>query len=236
MPSIAPKRRVHVPMVGQRWRQVAFVHWPLEVEAIASLVPPPLEIDTFDGAAWLTLTPFSTTCEVLGKVRVPGPARFPETNVRTYVRGPDGGDGLWFFSLAVTNRANAVLGRSMGLPYHLGDMSLADEMTTWCYTGNRLDASRSGRYELVLGNLGDDARSPLDVFLTGRWSAYVVLGPVLYRCDVEHEPWPLRHASLTRSSGELLAASGLPVPSTEPVVHAASGVDARLSVPLPLSF
>src|SRR5215217_1893640 len=136
-------------MVGQRWRRVAFVHWPFDADAIARLVPEPLEVDTFDGAAWVTLTPFSTTCQVFGKIPVPGPTRFPETNVRTYVRGPDGGDGLWFLSLEVTNRANFALGRSMGLPYHLGDMHL-EACTTYRYAGHRRDRNRSAGYEVVL--------------------------------------------------------------------------------------
>jgi uncharacterized protein YqjF (DUF2071 family) len=221
-------------MVGQRWRNVAFVHWPFDADAIGRLVPKPLEVDTFDGAAWVTLTPFSTTCEVFGKVPVLGPTRFPETNVRTYVRGPDGGDGLWFFSLDVTNRANFVLGRSIGLAYHLSDMQV-EAGTTYRYAGHRRDRNPSAGYEVVLDSVGDDAQSELDLFLTGRWSAYVVVGPLVYRCDVEHEPWPLRHAGLRRWDCGVVTAAGIPVPDAPPVVHFASAVNARLSVPLPVS-
>src|SRR5262249_16207555 len=90
MATLPPPGPVRVPMVRQEWGDVAFVHWPFEPGAITPLVPSALEVDTFDGAAWVTLVPFSTTCEVFGVVPLPGPARFPETNVRTYVRGPDG--------------------------------------------------------------------------------------------------------------------------------------------------
>src|SRR4051794_39987290 len=122
MPSRVAPRAVRVPMVRQEWRRVAFVHWPVAVAELAPAVPAPLTLDTLDGYAWLTVTPFSTTCEVLGTLPVPGPRSFPETNVRTYVRGPDGSDGLYFLSLDVTNRSNAAMGRLLGLPYHLGDM------------------------------------------------------------------------------------------------------------------
>src|SRR3954468_20789869 len=138
-----------MPMVTQRWRQVGFLHWPFDPDAIAALVPKPLEIDTFDDAAWVGVTPFSTTCFVFGKASVPGPIRFPETNVRTYVRGPDG-DGLWFLSLDVTNRANMLLGRSIGLPYHLSDMAVDVDATTRRYRGARRDRDQSGAYDLLL--------------------------------------------------------------------------------------
>ena len=42
-----------------------------------------LELDTFEGAAWIGLVPF----EIYG---TPGLPYFPETNVRTYVVGPGG--------------------------------------------------------------------------------------------------------------------------------------------------
>ena len=74
-------------------------------DELASIVPEPLTVDTMDGVAWLTLTPFSTTCRLVGAVPVPGPRSFPETNLRTYVKAPDGTDGLFFLSLDVTNRA-----------------------------------------------------------------------------------------------------------------------------------
>src|SRR3954454_22400142 len=73
MPSREAPRAVRVPMVRQEWRMVAFVHWPVPVDELAPAVPSPLTLDTLDGYAWLTLTPFSTTCEVLGTLPVPGP-------------------------------------------------------------------------------------------------------------------------------------------------------------------
>src|SRR3954451_3670223 len=117
MASLECARRVAVPMVLQRWRDVTFAHWEVDPAWLQPVVPRGLELDLWEGAAWVGLTPFSTTCEVFGGVPLPGPRRFPETNLRTYVRGPDGHDGLLFLSLDVTNLANALLGRALRLPY-----------------------------------------------------------------------------------------------------------------------
>ena len=45
-------------------------------------------------------------------------SRFPETNVRTYVVGPDGRDGLWSFSLDAARLEPVLVARSTyALPY-----------------------------------------------------------------------------------------------------------------------
>jgi uncharacterized protein len=222
-------------MVRQRWRQVAFLHWPFEPSALAPLVPAELALDTFDGAAWVSVVAFSTTCEFAALVPVPGPVRFPETNVRTYVRGPDGDRGLLFLSLDVTNRSNAVLGRTLGLPYRVGhmDMSTGKE---WRYTGRRTATRPTGppaAYDIAVTPATDEAGSERDIFLTAVWSAYIVRGPLVLRHDVEHPPWPLRTAAVQRCDESLLAAAGVPRPAEAALAHVAIGVDARLSGPRP---
>jgi uncharacterized protein YqjF (DUF2071 family) len=227
MPSVSAPRGVALPMVVQSWRQVTFVHWPLTPAAVAATVPAPLTVDTFDGAAWVSLVAFSTTCEVAGVVPVPGPRRFPETNVRTYVRGPDGRDGLYFLSLDVTNRANALLGRCLGLPYHVGDMTV-DGTDALRYSGRRRHGRDIG-YELVAVPGDPVPQTDLDTFLTGRWSAYVVRAGLVVRHDVEHDMWALHEAHIASCEQGLVGAAGLLVNDASPRAHYAAGVTARLA-------
>jgi uncharacterized protein YqjF (DUF2071 family) len=213
-------------MVAQSWRLVTLLHWPVEPAMIARLLPEPLQPDLFDGHAWVSLTPFSTTCEIAGVVPVPGPRRFPETNVRTYVRGPDDRDGLYFLSLDVTNRSNAVLGRWLRLPYHVSDMTL-ERGSRLRYAGSRRATNDIG-YDVVVIPGAPKTASRLDVFLTGRWSAYVSWDGVIVRYDVEHERWPLHDASVVSCHQTMLNVVGLE--ATPPsVVHFAPAVHARLA-------
>ena len=84
----------------QRWLKLTFLHWPYEPDVIRPLIPKQLTLDTFDGAAWIGLVPF-----LISGLRppwmpvLPWISTFPETNVRTYVRGPNGDRGVWFFTL-----------------------------------------------------------------------------------------------------------------------------------------
>jgi uncharacterized protein YqjF (DUF2071 family) len=78
----------------QSWSWLTFLHWSYPPEVLQRLLPSSLRVHDFDGRAWVGVTPF-----VLGDLRTPvAPAppwfsRFPETNVRTYVVGPDGRTG-----------------------------------------------------------------------------------------------------------------------------------------------
>lgn len=124
---------------------------PVEPGRIQALLPEGLTVDVYDGAAWLGLTPFvMANMRPLGVPDLPGDWRLvpglrrsprvadlsssPETNLRTYVRGPDGRDGLWFFSLDIGSAALADAIRTIvGAPYHNGHLSVEDhdDGTTW---------------------------------------------------------------------------------------------------------
>ncbi len=68
------------------WHDLLFAHAPVPVAALRAVVPPGLDVDTFDGVAWLGVVPFRMT-RVGPRVLppLPGLHAFPDLNVRTYV-------------------------------------------------------------------------------------------------------------------------------------------------------
>ena len=237
MPSVHPERRVRLPLMGQSWRSTGFFHWAFPPADVEPLIPRELELHTFDGRAWVGLTPFVTTFEMAGVVPLPGPRWYPETNLRTYVRAPDGTDGVWFLSLDVTNLANVPVGR-LGMPYFWGDLAVDDDGTTVRYCGRRRGSDRVNgyHYDLELRWAPDpiEEQSELDTFLTGRWHTYTKRGPLLGRFDLEHAPWPLHGAQAVRAVEHVLEPTGLPRPDGQPVVHYSPGVDVVIGWPRPL--
>ena len=214
MASILPEETVRRPVMRARWRNQAFVHWPVPVEAVEALLPAGLVVDVYDDRAWVTLTPlWMADVRLAGVPQRRGPGRhatFPETNLRTYVRGPGGRDGLWFFSLDVTNAALTAAARAgVGAPYHLADLSITELDGDQCYAGTR----RGGRpsYQLrVRPGAPIIEPSARDIWLTSRWRAYTRHAGVLLETAVAHEPWPLRRATITEFREDLSAAAGLP--------------------------
>ncbi len=98
------------------------MHWSFEPHEVQALLPSGLVVDEYQDRAWVSFTPFvMSEVRPFGPVRLPGPLpailTFPETNLRTYVRGPDPSDGLWFLSNEVSSALMAMAARSLaGLP------------------------------------------------------------------------------------------------------------------------
>ena len=117
--SSRPARRPFGPPAGyQHWRRLFFAHWRVNSAALRPLVPDPLSIDDYDGSAYISLTPF--VIEAARPFGAP-PAvglRFPETNVRTYVRLHGDEPGVYFLSMGAASLLAVTGARAgLGLPY-----------------------------------------------------------------------------------------------------------------------
>ena len=213
---------------------MTFLHWQYEPHQVRALLPEEFEVDTWDGKAWVSITPFLMTGFRLATLPSAGPlSTFPETNVRTYVRGPDGRDGLWFLSLEADNLPTVVAASAAyGVPYRWAQMSV-EEGPTVRYRSRRRLGSSAGHRITVRPDRPYDAEelSQFDHWLTGRWRAYTRIGRRLASAPVEHEPWPLSGAVVDELEEDLVAAAGLPPPGGPPLVHFSPGVDVRLGAP-----
>jgi uncharacterized protein len=228
---------VTTAVMMHQWRQMSFLHWRYPVEAVQPLLPEGVAVHTFDGDAWVGLLPF-----LMDDVRppwvppLPWLSRFPETNLRTYVRGPDGATGIWFFSLdAARLPAVAAARLSLGLPYCWSQMSVRADGDAMVYRGRRRSPGPRGAGYAVRIRFGaayrEDELGPLDHFLTARYRLYSELLGRLVAVDVQHPPWPLRRAQLVELRQDLTGAAGLPRPHGPPLLHASPGVQVRIGLP-----
>ncbi len=215
----------------QWWKRITFLHWRYPPAIISSLLPPGLELDTFDGAAWVGLTPF-----LLSGLRPPGfPAfpwisRFPEMNVRTYVRGPDGERGIWFFTLEA-DRLAAVLAARLcyGLPYRWAQMSLRHTAGKVEYRSRRHFGSGQADIAIEIGS--PKPANEQERFLTARFRLYTSFGSRLAFAEVDHAPWPLHSATVLRLDQNVIENSGLPGATGEPLVYFSPGTYVRIGRP-----
>ncbi len=110
-------------MIHMVWNDLLFMHWPVSPDSLRPLIPSSLELDLYDGSAWIGVVPFLMT-DVRPTIAPRFLAsHFPELNVRTYVRHK-GRAGVWFCSLDAADRLT-VWGarRFFYLPYHSAAMS-----------------------------------------------------------------------------------------------------------------
>jgi uncharacterized protein YqjF (DUF2071 family) len=217
------QRPAELPLMEHHWGKLLFMHWPLPAERLRALVPPQLEIDTFDGEAWVGVTPF-TMWDVRLSFTPPVPylSNFHELNVRTYVlyRGVP---GVWFFSLN-TNSSMTVLGARTFyfLPYFNADISLRQEGDIINYRLRRTDAARPAAFD-ASWEIGDELPEAqpgtLEFFLTERYCLYSASGESIYRARIHHPPWPLRQAALLSHSSDIAESDYLPKLKGKPLVH-----------------
>src|SRR5919202_1933481 len=124
MAGAVPEERVALPVATQTWKDMTFLHWPFDPEVLEGRIPAGTTLDLWDGAAWVGLTPFVMQDLRVGGFPSPMPGlTFPETNLRTYVRGPDGRDGIWFLSLEADSLFTTVAASvAFGVPYRWSRM------------------------------------------------------------------------------------------------------------------
>jgi uncharacterized protein YqjF (DUF2071 family) len=208
---------------------MTFLHWSFEPARIQALLPPPFEVDTWEGRAWVGITAFVMTGFRLGPLpAVPRLSTFPETNLRTYVQVPGGKDGIWFFSLEAASLPLVVGASTLyGVPYRWADMEVTGGETVRYRSRRRLRPSVGHDITVRVGPDRPDS-SPLDEWLTGRWRGYTRVRGHPAVVPTDHPPWPLREATVVDLNQSLLAAAGLPEPDEEPRVRYSEGVDARL--------
>lgn len=182
-------------VMSQVWRNLLFAHWRVAPDALQKFIPAPLEVDTFDGSAWLGVVPFRM-CEVKGRF-MPFHVDFLELNVRTYVKFGER-RGVYFFSLDA-DHAPSVWGARIfyGLPYFRAKMSFEENNGVIKYTSKRLGsgpaAEFSAEYEAI-GAPQISSRGTLEHFLTERYCLMISQFGHVLRTDIHHGPWLLAPA------------------------------------------
>jgi uncharacterized protein YqjF (DUF2071 family) len=222
--------------MAQTWRDLLFAHWRLPAERLRPHVPDALPVDTYDGSAWLGITPFEVSgLRPRGLTPLPRISRFPELNVRTYTT-LDGKPGIWFFSLDAGSAA-AVAGARLTyrLPYFHAHMRIERAGGQVRYRSDRAAGTGAPAGLRVSyapsGAVLAPAPGTLEHWLTERYCLYTVgrRGRIL-RADIHHPPWPLQPATADFEHNTM-PPRGVPLPAHEPLLHFARRQDVLIWPP-----
>jgi uncharacterized protein YqjF (DUF2071 family) len=220
------------PIMHQDWGKLLFMHWRISEESLRPLIPERLQIDKFDGSAWIAVTPFT-----MWDIRafppylppVPGLSSMHELNVRTYVH-LDGVPGVWFFSLDANSSVAVMTARAFfHLPYFNAEMELEEKGESILYSSSRAAHGDAPRAEFdATWEIGETLPfthpGSLEFFLTERYCLYSAHKEKLYRCRIYHQPWPLQKAELSTLNSTMIESHGLPSPKDEPLLHYAEEI------------
>ena len=168
---------------------------------------------------------------------MPWLSNFPETNVRTYVRAPDGTTGVWFLSLDAARASAVVTARTTyRLPYFWSKMAVTTVGSGRVVPEpSPLARARSARRARSPSRSASRSRPAeldgLDHWLTARWRLFSVSAHGQRYARADHPPWPLHRAQVLHLHDELITATGLPHPTGDPLVHWSPGVEVRIGFP-----
>ena len=214
---------------AQTWRDLLFAHWPLPPDVFDGLIPTGLDLDTFDGEAWIGVVPF----EIIDFRFRPFPPlppinQFLELNVRTYVTHK-GKPGVWFFSLDAESFLAVRGARTVfNLPYFDARMTLARHADGGIHYSNTR-THRGAPAARFVGSYSADGEpfipqpGSLEYFLSERYALYSTDSRGrLYRGDIHHGPWTLRTAQAEIRENTMVEAAGITLPNIPPMLHFAN--------------
>ena len=212
-------------LMAQTWRDLLFAHWALPPGEVERILPRALELDTFDGRAWIGVTPFEVSgLRPRGAPPVPAISRFPELNVRTYVT-LGGKPGIFFLSLDAASRL-AVLAarRAYRLPYFHAGMAIIRRGEHVRYESRRISQDgEPAAFEADYGACGGVFQAEpgsLEYFLAERYCLYTIdeaQRPL--RADIQHPPWPLQPATAEIRVNTMTAPWRIGLPDEPPLLH-----------------
>jgi hypothetical protein len=205
-----------------RWHDLLFAHWPVPATELRPHIPRGLELDTFEGEAWLGVVPF-TMSGVRPRFTPPLPlaSRFAEMNVRTYVKAEDK-PGVWFFSLDATSRLAVRAARAFfHLPYFDARILVESKEGSTHYRSERTHrGAPEARFAARYRGLGDSPGGALERFLTDRYCLYAArCDGRLYRGEIDHELWPLERGDAEIESLDMTRLLRMRLPDTQPLLH-----------------
>ncbi|MFO0897058.1 MAG: DUF2071 domain-containing protein [Pirellulales bacterium] len=219
--------------IEMQWLDLAFLHWPMTPAALRPWLPQGVELDVWEGQAYLGIVPFAMRgIRARGCPALPGCSCSLELNLRTYVRC-GGQAGVWFFSLDAQHPVLVYGARAtFALPYYRSRMALdADEGWTR-YSSCRVHrGAPPAHFAAACRASGSSFRAlpgTLEHWLTERYCFFTVdRRGRLRRCDVRHAPWTLAPAEHLIAKNDMGRILGLP-PFGEPAIcHVAAPLTVR---------
>ena len=210
-------------VMRHKWENLMCMHIPVDPKALSIYVPDPLDLDLYDGYAWLSIFTFNVRHMGLGNLpKFPYFHQFLELNVRTCVKY-NNVPGVYFFSLDAAKFLPVSGGRLLTLPYFKARMK-SIKKAGWTHFSSRRQPGNTpylqARYKAI-SEPGIPSPGSLDHWLFERYYLYNTTGGTVFNIGIHHMPWrPAkasvvydRHALSTLLPGELRGTQCAPIMS-----------------------
>jgi uncharacterized protein YqjF (DUF2071 family) len=212
----------------QHWYDLAFAHWRVPEASLRPYIPGALEIDTWDGNAWVSIVAFRLAIRRRWLPRFGLSTSFLELNLRTYVRWRDEA-GIYFLSIQAGKRASVALARWLTpLPYVYAPIKYEVRGET-----RHFECMRAGSQSpLLLATFRSSGQPTLagdhevNAWLLERYCAFVPDRESVYRMAARHDPWRIQAVDAHIDANQLGMPWSLPLQRQPDAAHFASRMTA----------
>jgi uncharacterized protein YqjF (DUF2071 family) len=234
--SVPPRIPPPLPgpvLLGQTWRDMVFVHWPVEPDSVRGLFPEGTQPDTLDGRTYVGIVGFAVPSTRVGEALEIGSTY--EVNVRLYSVDGQGRQGVVFLSMDVTRLDMVLVARALPrVPYLWSQLESMrpDPAVAGFRLRRRLPSRLRAEVEVEVESPVVEHAEDLETFVTARWGLHTRTALGTTWIPIAHQPFPLHRGRLRHADDALLSAAGVPVTSEAPVsVLWSPGLDAKVGRP-----
>ena len=180
----------------QEWNNAVFLHWQVSVDNLRKWVPSDIEIDLFDGKAWVSVVAF--TMERIRPKYLPSfppISNFDEINIRTYGKYK-GKTGVYFLSIEGGTKISCQIAKSLSeLPYRYSKMTRQENHY------RSFNNTYRDHLEIIyrVGEMAHD-KSELDSWLTERYALFQDSGDTINTFEIHHVEWSIFTLELDHST------------------------------------
>ncbi|WP_299241134.1 DUF2071 domain-containing protein [uncultured Aquimarina sp.] len=172
----------------QEWNNAIFLHWKVDYDELKKFVPKELEIDLFEGDAWVSLVAFSM--EKIRPKYLPyftPISNFNEINIRTYIKSGKK-TGVYFLSIEGGKKISCKIAKKISeLPYRYSKMKRESDFY------NSSNNTFRDLFEIQF-KIGKDqkTKSNLDIWLTERYALFQDSKDIINEYEIHHPEWHLQ--------------------------------------------
>lgn len=180
----------------QEWNDAIFLHWKVDLALLRKLVHKDIEIDLFEGEAWVSLVAFDMENIKLKKFPAfPPVSNFHEINIRTYVKH-EHKTGVYFLSLEASKKLSTYIAKTISeLPYRYSKMSREENYY------KSANIQYQDRFELNF-KVGKEKtnKTKLDKWLTERYALFQEGKTCINEFEIHHPEWPIFDVTIEDST------------------------------------
>ena len=212
---------------AQTWHDLFFAHWRVPAGSLQPHLPAALEVETWEGSAWVSIVAFRLKVRRRGLPALGPLTSFVELNLRTYVR-QGGASGIYFLSIHAGKRSCVALARWLTpLPYVFAPIQYERCGETWRFVCRRPGAE-TALFEADFSPRGP-AGPAADPWLLERYRAFAMdRRGRLWRMEAQHLPWQVRRVEAHVATNYLGMPWGLLLNREPDAIHFSPDMTARL--------